>query len=53
MSVNLGRVDLNEDNMLVNLGWVDVNIKNTTFAAIMYMPIQVESTWIVILNGRF
>jgi hypothetical protein len=53
MLLNLGRVDLNEDNMLVNLGWVDPNIENIIFAATMYMPIQVESTSTVILNGQF
>ena len=37
---------------VVNLGWVDLNIKNIC-ATIIYMPIQVELTWIVILNGQF
>ena len=52
-STHLRWVDLNEDNMLVNLGWVDLNIKNITFVVIMCMPIQVKSTWTIILNGQF
>ena len=44
---------LNEDNMFVNLGWVDLNIKTTICAAIIYMPIQIESTWTVIMYGQF
>ena len=50
---HLGWVDLIEDNISVNLGLFDLNIKNTIFAAIIYMPIQVELTWIIILNGQF
>ena len=53
MLVNLGWVDLNEDNMLVNLGWVDLNIMNIICVTMLYMPMQVKLTWTVILNGQF
>ena len=39
--------------MLVNLGWVDRNMKNTICATIIYIPIHVESNWTTILNGQF
>ena len=39
MLVNISCIDLNEDIMLVNIGQVDLNIENTIFAAIVYMPI--------------
>jgi len=40
MLVNLGWVGLNEDIMLlVKSGWVNLNIKNNLIAAIIYMPI--------------
>ena len=53
MLVNLSWVNLNEDNMLIDLDWVVLKFKNTIFAAIIHMPIQVKLTQIVILNGQF